>query len=381
MTKYVCASCIEDPALRDVVQGSLSSRKCDYCGKTAQNEISCELNIITDYMENLIEEEYCDPADELSFNSKEGGYQGECLDTEDLLRYQLGFEVADESLFNDIVRNFRCEYWCQKNYYSLTNLQAQMFSWRDFCQTVKSQRRYTFWTDYDKEEREIEEGVLPTAEVLHSFSRIIQNNETTLAKGTCFWRVQVLNRNEIPEVPNRFTAPPTDKAVIANRMSPAGISMFYGAADITTAYEEVVEPSILNGKKVWAIQFESFVPLNFLDLTSMPDLPSYFSMRLDEGKSDIWFMTFFKNEIAKPIDRDDRQHIEYVPTQVFTEYVRYEMKTASGEPFHGIVYPSSKTGEACYVIFADQGQCLDNALHQERKPQLLRVVSASLQQY
>jgi hypothetical protein len=57
------------------------------------------------------------------------------------------------------------------------------------------------------------------------------------------------------------------------------------------------------------------------------------------------------DEISRPIARDAHRHIEYVPTQVVTEYVsaRYEDR-----PVEGIRYRSSKNPKGtALVLFAD----------------------------
>ena len=63
---------------------------------------------------------------------------------------------------------------------------------------------------------------------------------------------------------------------------------------------------------------------------------------------------FTTGEMSRRIERDDRVHIEYVPTQVVTEFIR--AKVIWGESkVDGIRYASSvKKGHASYVFFADQ---------------------------
>jgi hypothetical protein len=51
--------------------------------------------------------------------------------------------------------------------------------------------------------------------------------------------------------------------------------------------------------------------------------------------------------------RDDRVHIEYVPTQVVTEYMR-AMKTMESEVIDGVRYSSARhAGGASIVLFCD----------------------------
>jgi hypothetical protein len=53
-----------------------------------------------------------------------------------------------------------------------------------------------------------------------------------------------------------------------------------------------------------------------------------------------------------------------VPTQVFTEYVRYHMITYDGKPIDGIRYRSSfdyhdsHGDRGCYVLFFEQDECM-----------------------
>ncbi|MBO5919675.1 MAG: RES family NAD+ phosphorylase [Bacteroidales bacterium] len=64
-------------------------------------------------------------------------------------------------------------------------------------------------------------------------------------------------------------------------------------------------------------------------------------------------MSHFHDEISKPISPDDNPEIEYIPSQIFTEYVRCLCKTLCGNSYDGIVYRSSLTGEKNVVLFYD----------------------------
>lgn len=117
------------------------------------------------------------------------------------------------------------------------------------------------------------------------------------------------------------------------------------------------------------------LPLNVLDLFSIQRLRSFFVDLDRHSRLAIEFLEAFAEDLSRPIQRDERQHIEYVPTQVFTEYVRFEMQTPDGEPFHGIKYRSSRNGQACYVLFAEQSDCLPGAMD---RPQMVQFVDGSL---
>ena len=66
------------------------------------------------------------------------------------------------------------------------------------------------------------------------------------------------------------------------------------------------------------------------------------------------FLREFLLDFSSPIERDDRIHIDYVPTQVVTEYLR-DAKLEGDPPLDGIKYRSSRRkGGICYVLFIDE---------------------------
>ena len=65
-------------------------------------------------------------------------------------------------------------------------------------------------------------------------------------------------------------------------------------------------------------------------------------------------------ELTRPIVKDGREHIEYVPTQIVTEYFRHVFRTSIGEQVKGILYRSSRNGEGtCCVLFFGNENCCE----------------------
>ena len=48
----------------------------------------------------------------------------------------------------------------------------------------------------------------------------------------------------------------------------------------------------------------------------------------------------FVKSITAPVAHDGREHIEYVPTQILTEYFRGRVKGEGASRLDGIVYPA-----------------------------------------
>ncbi len=134
--------------------------------------------------------------------------------------------------------------------------------------------------------------------------------------------------------------------------------MFYGAEDFETACEETIDPSDTKDKMLTGGMFRTTKPLLLVDLCNLPESVCFFNDWDTTKRFGLYFLKNFQKDLSRPIKKDGRQHIEYVPTQVFTEFIRFQFKISEGEDYMGIRYPSSKTGKPCVVLFADQEQCL-----------------------
>jgi hypothetical protein len=86
------------------------------------------------------------------------------------------------------------------------------------------------------------------------------------------------------------------------------------------------------------------------------------------------FLHDFSREISSPVEKDGREHIEYVPTQILTEFIRVVLGNghpssygyehfhnlwAGRESIDGIAYKSSRLASAtCYCLFLQNDQCI-----------------------
>ena len=129
-------------------------------------------------------------------------------------------------------------------------------------------------------------------------------------------------------------------------MSPAGISMFYASFDKKTLMRECVG----DGSSVMIVgKFKTKKSLRVIDLTMIPTT-SFWMERWQENR----FLHQFDEEVTKPVNPEDKNHLQYIPTQVITEYFRYMFRDAKGLPIDGLIYGSSKTKERNIVLFCNQ---------------------------
>ncbi|MBE3065234.1 MAG: RES domain-containing protein [Spirochaetes bacterium] len=355
--KFVCERCIEDDALGQVVAQHAQSKQCSYCARRSRKAIAAPLDSVTEHMAICINREYCDPAEVLPYD--EGAYVGDTFGIDGVFE-EIGFWVEDEALMDDIQSSFVRELWCKENWLTLDPAERKFSGWEAFKEVVKHLRRYTFWSMDDPHEEKWHPDYMPVGKTLEETSQAVREAGIikTVPAGKRIWRVRIHGPTERLASEAEFTTPPTEKATKPNRMSPAGVPMFYGADDFRTAFKETLDASATAGQKATGACFETLIPLSLLDLADLPPVPSFFDHEHVEMRQSLVFLTRFARDLAEPVKRDAHEHIEYVPTQAFTEYVRWEMKTSDGEPIHGIRYQGSVTGKACYVLFCNQDECL-----------------------
>ena len=70
------------------------------------------------------------------------------------------------------------------------------------------------------------------------------------------------------------------------------------------------------------------------------------------------FLSELISRLCKPVDRNlssTQKEIEYLPTQVFSEYLKNFFKDNDGNRIDGVIYPSSKAlGHNNFVLFYGQ---------------------------
>ena len=92
-------------------------------------------------------------------------------------------------------------------------------------------------------------------------------------------------------------------------------------------------------------------------MTALPEYPSVFGS--DEANLDrptVHFIHSFATDFVQPVEKDGREHVEYVPSQVVTKYIRYRLGEKLGKQIGGILYESARAegGVACVLFVAHE---------------------------
>ena len=341
--KFVCAKCClnDEHIKRFVEDNSVPNGVCSYC----HAQSAMPMPFLLENIKERLSKEWLDPwvydasgkAPDL-----EGYFSG------DQLPEEVGFDAQTEEFCTDFRETFADTRWSKSSiWFPPKPLFPHLEEWHGFCHTVKHKRRYFFASDSN------DIGAMlfrigSVAQQLGFFQAI--NAGETLYRG----RVGKHNR----EV--EMIAPPPEKARFPNRMSPAGVSMFYGAFDKETAIRETYdkEKGARGDTVITIAKFRMIGAVMALNLTEFPDMPSPFAPNSADPRLAISFMQWFSEEAAQPVQKDGREHIEYVPTQVFTEFLsEFGGRERGFPPVNGVVYPSIQHsgGKACafYPCFDD----------------------------
>lgn len=192
-------------------------------------------------------------------------------------------------------------------------------------------------------------------EILEPVGEALSDMEAMQPAGLPLWRSRVMQGQGIHGKSREILAAELGPAPLRlsanNRMSPAGISYTYLAEDKETCIAEI-RPHV--GDYVWAGEFRTTRELRILDLGAIRGKTrSIFAPGFrPEMKRIPSFLEAFSEEISKPVSPADAA-LEYVPTQVFCEFIRTR-------GFDGLRFKSSQfnykklgfsTSKYNYVLF------------------------------
>ena len=315
-TDSVCDGCIAERALEAVIlQHAEAERSCNYCGHAP----AAPLDVLLKYFVEGLTNEYEDIDDAgVFYDGREGGYQWHRKWWTSELVQDFGYIFRDDRLLAAVEDAIHDHLWVERAFIEPRRDGALITSWKQFSRIVMFETRYVLWQTVD--DYDYGAGEIPPAEILQRLKDLVQEHDLIqrVPAGSRFWRAHTHSKPQIERTASRLGTAPTKKARSATRMSPAGISKFYGAEDAETAIREVVHRSA--DKYVTYGQFEVTSDIWIVDFTRVPDVPSMFDPLLGAGHREINFLNKFAKQISKRVKRKHKE-FAYVPTQIVTEYL------------------------------------------------------------
>jgi len=368
---FVCSKHFADYAIRGFIESHGGGGQCSYCKEDKENGTKERRVLSFDDLLALVVKgfgnEYGDPNNGIiRYDGETGQWDGRIYHTSDLVseHIELVNEEDDQEILEDISNCIITDIWCQRHPYMPSENEELSFDWDFFCQFLKHRVRYVFYKHSEKIDKEYKQ-VSPSY-ILGEIGKFINGLElfyNTRKDGGLFdiielYRARQHKRKEKISRACQIGTAPESKAT-ANRFSAAGIPMFYGTSDKKTAVLETRNKKKKN-EYISVGKFKNTRELNLIDLTRVPNI-SIFDLEKSEFYNTSFFLKHFIIKIAEPIIKDGREHFEYVPTQVVTEYLRHLFPAQFKKKVDGIRYKSSiDNSKICYVIFATADQCAND---------------------
>ena len=303
---------------------------------------------------------YEDAAEFMGYNSGEGGYLGTTYTPQELIDDCVGLEFDNDDLREDIIDCIDDRAWSEPDAYHDTERDILNYHWDYFKTVVKHKVRYMFRDTKAFKTYSYEENA---SEILKTIGETVNKMELIrdLPNKTKLIRCRQHSAAEKIEKAEQMVSPPDEIAIYPNRMSPAGISMFYCTFDIETAKLETIETDKAGSLEYTTAEFFTNDSLTLVDFTKLPTRPSIFDSKRVKDFYIVNFLHDFVKDLSGPIKHDGKEHIEYVPTQVVTEYFRFVLLTSKEKRIDGIIYPSSKNPNfAACVLFLNHEESLAN---------------------
>ncbi len=360
--KYVCTCHFQDKYLNGLIESHGKQGICSYCGKkhtvcdmyTLCEQIVWKIGLYFNSLDDaglyLTNGFYDDEQEVIPGYKRIGEYvipeNLTYFDSVDELMDGLDLTTDDDDLNKDIKSCFTTEQWISSDIYDEDRRIKYANQWDRFVNTVKHRGRFTFLATPEFRNI-IQEKDGHSDDILSVLSDLIieQGLVKSLPKGTNLYRARKVDDVNLNYKFADITSPP-DNLAFPNRMSPAGISMFYASFEKETATNECVGG---DSKGLIVGTFETAKDLKVIDLTSIPE-QSFWVNNWQENQ----FLHQFNDNITQRVDPKDTNHLQYIPTQVFTEFLRYMFRDSKGQQIEGLIYGSSKTEEKNIVLFCNQ---------------------------
>lgn len=316
-----CTNCFSVSEIKNFIKSCVTIGSCDYCN--SPDVYILDVREVGAFIKKGVERYYEYAAEHVQYCSSEDGYlliatQGIhdiLLEEEDIF----GEILTDPyPLLKNLIPNDGTPYVRKNPYGSPSGDPDEIRYWENFCNVVKTQKRFTiFLTSDDKSQRyDISH---PSSFLDHLANHFMPSLIEEISTGSKIYRARINGENR--EFSHEDLTSPPPHLSKNSRMSPGGISFFYGGLDSQVCIHEV-RPSM--AEKVIVGEFEVIKKIFVLDLTTEIEARrSIFDHEYDFTYEEFFkpFLRHFTQDISKPIRKSD-ENIEYIPTQVFSEFVK-----------------------------------------------------------
>jgi len=348
---FVCQNHFYDDYINNHIEENGKKSRCSYCGKV---RVVIELESVLEILADGLNYIYEDPANSrfLEKDSKYG-YGGNVMPFSEVWwNDPFDLRIEDDQLIEDIYNQLETDQlYCKRDEFG-SHEDFLHDLWNHFKLVLRHKARFAFHFPNTFKQWNLSDP----ADILHQVQyAILKNNMIIeLPENSKFYRTrqhqiidEVSEASHIASLPNSLNK-------TSGRMNAAGISLFYCSQNKDLTIKEVVRKSRTSRPYYTTVIFKNNKKLQLVDLTKLPDIPSVLDRDNNRFRDIIFFMKTFMKEISLPI-KNKNSVLDYLPTQVITEYLRYNPDL----DVQGMVYWSSKsTLKKNIVLFYDHEESL-----------------------
>jgi hypothetical protein len=354
--QWVCEQCVDESFLAGKVREASSPEyTCSFCDESP----AAELDVFMEAFMNGVTRRYEDADNEHRYDSETGEYLGNIFDTDELV-WEYEHVFANHDLLEAVRDSIVEKTWTDNDFWYYTPSEALSSGWGRFREAVMYESRYVFWLRKDWQDQDYDADGVHPAKVMQSLSDYVEKHDLyrSVEVGEAFWRARTHTDAEVSWGAKDLGTAGREHAKQANRMSPAGIPMFYGAEDADTAVRESLVRT--SDTHVSVASFQATQRFTVVDLTGskIPSEPSEFDIERFAERHRILFLRSFVKELTQPI-RESYEQIDYVPTQILTEYLLKVHEPSGERTIDGLMYTSAVTGKTCVVLDVPNKRCID----------------------
>ena len=334
---FVCPDCVADEYLKAQLATDAQDEECSFCGQSPAAPFD---TLMEGFMVG-VRREY-DKTENVLYWADDVTTRYNSSD----VVWDFGDVFVGDGLIEAVLESIDDDEWVPADFAVPHDGDALRVAWDEFSHAVKFETRYMVWLGDGNPYAGA--GDVPVSKVLQAVADVVDRLGLvkTYAMNGRWWRAQPHGAAGIDHTATRLGTVPASLATQPNRMSPAGIPMFYGAADPVTAAGEVAPPG--SGTYVTWAAFDTSRATRVVDFTNLPPIPSTFDPENGYEHHVLTFLHTFVKVLSSKA-RPDWEAVDYVPTQVLTEYFLRVHRDPDG-PVDGLLYRSAVTGDRCVVL-------------------------------
>ncbi|MCH7411141.1 HEPN-associated N-terminal domain-containing protein [Belliella sp. DSM 111904] len=362
--KKICNRHFNYQEINDFIKKNKIRGTCDYCNKRSFVE---EFDEVMKYIMTSISKFYTDAVNFSPYNSREGGYLANNYNVNELIeKIDLDSDVYE--VIEDVIHCIDDIPWSSTDEYYGSERDEVFYLWEHFKHNIKHSSRFLFNINDTNDNRYSYKTLEIIGDLIQKFKLI-----TIIPSGSIVFRCRQNKPNEKVTEFKDLISTPHDISKTSNRFSPAGISMFYCSFDNDISIREIYDKKNKKGLNITTGVFKLKNDTCVIDFTKLPAIPNIFGAISSKEFFNITLLHDLVRDFTLPIEHDGREHRDYVPTQVVTEYLKYTFNKKRNPKVEGIIYPSSKDKtKKSMVFFWNNSECRDK-VEMIEKPILKRI--------